>query len=120
MTNKSIFGLTENLAATLAYLVIFFSGVVVLILERENKFVRFHALQSTLFFLFYAIFSTVVGFVLNIPFLGAVLGILVNPIMGILGFVMVIMWLFLMFKAFSGTTFKIPILGDVVWRQIYK
>ena len=120
MTNKSVFGLTENLAAALAYAFIFFSGVVVLILERENKFVRFHALQSTLFFLFYAIFVMVVNFVLGIPFLGAVLGILVSPIMWLLSIVVFLAWLFLMFKAFQGETFKIPILGEVVYGQIYR
>ncbi|MCL2188337.1 MAG: hypothetical protein FWC16_04655 [Defluviitaleaceae bacterium] len=118
--NKSVFGLTENLAAALSYVVVFFSGVVVLILERENKFVRFHALQSTLFFLFYAIFVTVVNFILSIPFLGAVLGILVTPVMLLLGIVVFFVWLFLIFKAFQNETYKLPFFGDVAYSQIYK
>ena len=49
--NKSVFGLSENAAAVFAYLFAFVSGIVVLIMEKENKVVRFAALQSTVFFL---------------------------------------------------------------------
>src|SRR4051812_40280489 len=44
-------GLDPNLAAALAYLGGALSGVAFLILERQSKFVRFHAMQSTMTFL---------------------------------------------------------------------
>ncbi|MCL2204366.1 MAG: DUF4870 domain-containing protein [Defluviitaleaceae bacterium] len=120
MTNKSIFGLSENIAAALSYLFGAFSGVVVLILERENKFVRFHALQSTLFFLFLYVIGAILNFVTSIPLLGWLLGLAINPLLVIGGVLMVLVALFLMLKAYEGTTFKIPILGEVVWGQIFK
>jgi uncharacterized membrane protein len=120
MPQKSIFGLNENFAAALSYLFGAFSGVVVLILERENKFVRFHALQSTLWFLFLYLTGAVLTFVVNIPVLGWILGIIINPVLWIGGVVLFVSTVFLMYKAYEGTTFKLPVFGDVAWGQIFK
>jgi len=117
---KSVFGLPENLAAVLSYLFGAFSGVVVLILERENKFVRFHALQSTLWFLFLYVVIAIANFITNIPLLGTILGLALNPLVVILWIVMIISGLFLMLKAYEGTTYKLPFIGEVVSRQIFK
>ena len=124
MTNKSIFGLNENIAAALSYLFGAFSGVVVLILERENKFVRFHALQSTLFNLFIMIVSAVVNFVFGIvfriPLLGSLLSFVLSPVFWIAGIAMFLLTVILMYQAFTNKTFKLPIFGDVAWGQIFK
>ena len=121
---KSVFGLPENIAAALSYLFGAFSGVVVLILERENKFVRFHALQSTLWFLFMYVILAVVNFITNILssiwVVGTLFGLVLNPISFLLWAIIVISAIFLILKAYAGTTFKLPIVGDVVWGQIYK
>jgi len=113
---KSVFGLTENLAAALSYLFGAFSGVVVLILERENKFVRFHALQSILWFLPLKIMAAVLNLFSNIPFLG----MLFTPFVWLTWIVIILSGLFMMLKAYSGTTFKLPIVGNVAWAQIFK
>jgi len=116
--NKSVFGLQENLAAALAYFFGFVSGIVVLVLERENKFVRFSALQSTIFFLVMFLLSSVLGLISD------VLPSLLSWPFGIarwaLGIVSFVAWAFLVFKALSGQTFKIPILGDICWEQVNK
>ena len=117
---KSIFGLNENIAAALAYLFGPFSGIIVLVLERENKFVRFHALQSTLWFLFLMITSWVLGVFTSIPIIGLILGLVINPVLWLGGILTFVSWAFLMFKAYSGATFKIPVIGDVVWTQVNK
>ena len=49
-TEKTSTGLDANLAAALSYLVGFVTGIIFLLVEKENKFVRFHAMQSTLLF----------------------------------------------------------------------
>ena len=124
MPQKSVFGLNENVAAALSYLFGAFSGVVVLILERDNKFVRFHALQSTLWFLFLYVIGSVLNFVLNvftsIPLLGSVLGFFLNPVILVGWIILILTKLFLMIKAYNGATYKLPIVGDVVWGQIFK
>jgi len=117
---KSVFGLNENIAAAVSYVFGAFSGVVVLILERENKFVRFHALQSTLFFLFVKVLFAILNFLVDIPILGFLLGLLLNPVLWAGGIVVLLAWLFLMYQAFENKPFKLPIFGDVAWGQIYK
>ncbi|MCL2364729.1 MAG: hypothetical protein FWC71_08710 [Defluviitaleaceae bacterium] len=113
---KSVFGLTENLAAALSYLVLAFSGVVVLILERENKFVRFHALQSVLWFLPLMILAAILNFFSNI----FIIRLLATPLWWLTWVVIILSGLFMMLKAYSGTTFKLPIVGNVAWSQIFK
>jgi len=117
---KSIFGLDQNIAAVLSYVFGPFSGIAVLIMERENKFVRFHALQSTLWFLFIMVVGWMLGVLADIPFIGVVLGFVVAPALAIGGFLVFCSWVLLMLKAFSGETFKLPVVGDVVWSQINK
>lgn len=108
MTKKSVFGLDENVASALCYALAFLSGIVILIMEKENKTVRFHALQSTLWFIALLVLSTVAGW---IPFLGGLL----SSILGLISFAS---WVFLMYSAFVGKKFKIPMIGDVVEAQI--
>lgn len=108
--NKSIFGLDENLAAALAYVGTFVTGIIVLILERENKFVRFAALQSTVFFLGLALITWFVGWI-------PILGWIASRVSGIVIMAAVI---YLVFMAFKGQAVKLPIVGDICWEQVHK
>jgi len=121
---KSIFGLPENVAAALSYIFGPFSGIAVLIMERENKFVRFHALQSTLWFVLVMVLGWVLGFISRIlsviPLLGRLAGLGIGLILSIGGFLAIVSLVFLMVMAASGKTFKIPIIGDVAWSQVNK
>ena len=44
-------GLDENIEAALCYVFFWITGIVFLIVEDQNKFVRFHAMQSIVVFL---------------------------------------------------------------------
>jgi uncharacterized membrane protein len=103
-TEKTSTGLDANLAAALSYLVGFVTGLIFLVVEKDNKFVRFHALQSTL------LFATLVAIdilVQIVPLLGALLFIFVIlPVSAIL-------WLLLMFKAYQGEEFRLPVVGKI-------
>ena len=64
---KTSTGLDENVAGLLCYVLGWISGIVFLLIEPENKFVRFHAIQSIIVF---GILN-VAGIILNlIPFIG--------------------------------------------------
>jgi uncharacterized membrane protein len=108
-TEKTSTGLEANLAAALSYLLGFISGIAFLVLEKENRFVRFHALQSVLAFGG----ITLVWVLLNaVPILGFIFGVLVIiPASAIL-------WLVLMFKAYQGDEFKLPIVGQIAEEKI--
>lgn len=108
--NKTALGLGENIEGLLCYVLGFITGIVFLVLEKENKFVRFHAMQSLATFLPLFVIVTVVGW---IPFIG----LIISPLIGLLG---LILWLLLMFKAFKGEKFKLPIAGDFAEQQINK
>jgi uncharacterized membrane protein len=103
-TEKTSTGFDANVAAALTYLVGFVTGIIFLLVEKENKFVRFHAMQSTLLF----IGIILVDVVLNmIPFLGfLVVIVIVIPLSAAL-------WLLLMYKAYQGEEFKLPLVGQM-------
>jgi uncharacterized membrane protein len=106
---KSSIGLDANVAAALAYAIGWITGVAFLISEHENKFVRFHAWQSTITF---GALSAVWFIGLAIPFLGWLLSfVIVVPLSAIL-------WLLLMFKAYQGERYKLPIVGDMAEQKI--
>lgn len=119
---KSIFGLDENVVAALSYVFGPFSGIAVLIMERENKFVRFHALQSTLWFIFLLIAGWGIGLVSGlfgwVPILGWGLGLILSSIMVFGRLLYIGSKIYLAFRAYQGATFKLPIIGEVVWSQV--
>lgn len=106
---RSSTGLDVNLAAAVAYLGGFITGLILLAVEKDSRFVRFHAMQSTSFFLAVLVLSIAVN---SIFFLGAILyAFLLFP-------AVVICWLVLMFKAYRGETFKLPYFGDFSEKHI--
>ena len=100
--------MNENVEGLLCYIVGWITGIVFLVLEKENKFVRFHALQSLLTFLPLSVLAWLLGW---IPFVGWVLGVLVWILTAIL-------WLILMFKAYRGEKYKLPLVGDIAEKGI--
>ncbi|MDI9609746.1 MAG: DUF4870 domain-containing protein [Archaeoglobales archaeon] len=103
---KTSIGLEENVAGLLCYLVIFITGIVFLLIEKESKFVRFHAMQSTVTFLSLFILIWI------LTFLGIFIWIL-WPLIWLVGIVIIILWLVGMIKAYQGEMYKFPIFGDI-------
>lgn len=99
---KSSTGMAPNVAALLSYLFGFVTGIIFYVIEKENKFVRFHAMQSIV--TFGGLFA--LGFVLTlIP----VAGWAVLPMLWV---VELVLWVILMVKAYQGEWFKLPLAGD--------
>lgn len=106
--NNTSLGLSENSIAVLCYAFGWLGGIIFLLLERENKFIKFHALQSLTTFLTLFVLSIIAKF---IPFLGWFIAMLITP-------VSLILWLILMYKAYQGETYKLPLVGSWAERQI--
>jgi len=117
---KSAFGLSENGAAALSYVLGPVTGIAMLIMERENKYVRFHALQSTLWFLMLWIMRWIVDVVSMLPIIGGIIGFIISPLVFFGVLIAFASKILLILKAYKGETFKIPIIGDVVLAQVNK
>jgi uncharacterized membrane protein len=112
-SSASSMKMEPNKAAIFSYALGWVSGLVFLVMERKNSFVRFSAAQSFLFFGGITILQVIIRLIGAIPFLGT---ILLAPILGLIGTVVTVAalatWLFLMFQAYRGVKVKIPIVGD--------
>ena len=103
--NKTSMGLEENVAGLLCYVLTWVTGIVFFILEKDNKFVRFHAMQSIITFLPLTILAGIFGVVLW--WFGWIINVLI-----------IVLWLVLMLKAYQGTMFKLPLVGDIAEKQV--
>jgi uncharacterized membrane protein len=106
--DKTSVGLEPNVASLLCYTVGWITGIVFFILEKENKLVRFHALQSIIVFGAITIASALLDW---IPIVGGFFA----AVIGIIAFVL---WIVLMVKAYQGEKYKIPLAGDFAEKQV--
>lgn len=115
-------GLSENAAGALSYLFGFVTGLAVYLLEDENEFVRFHAVQSTLAFggLFaLAMALNVVGIALGaIPVIGLLVGFAVAAVSLLIAPIAFVLWVVLLIKAYRGDRFHLPVVGKMAERYV--
>jgi len=133
-SNSPLGGMDPKIAAAISY--IWIVGVIFFILEKENKFVRFHALQSILFGVANSVIMILLGilaFVLTVAFGigGAMVGGPMESLISLLvGLIWLLFWLIflLMFaglifaavKAYQGQKFKLPIIGNIAENMVNK
>lgn len=111
-TGKSALGLDANVTSALGY-VIGIIAIIELIIEKQNRFAKFHAIQSLIYHV-----AAVVIFI--------VIAIMVT-ILTVISSYLAIFWLLYLFavlayfaglifaavKSFQGQMFKLPIIGDI-------
>ena len=100
---KTSTGLDENVAGLLCYVLGWVSGLVFILLEQENKFVRFHAFQSIIVFGVLTVASFILGW---IPIIGGFLA-------GLISLLCLVLWIVLMVKAYQGKRYKLPWSGNL-------
>jgi uncharacterized membrane protein len=127
-TGKSALGLDGNLAAAIGY-PIGILAIICLIMEKENRFVKFHALQSIL--LHVAMLVVGIGLAIVFMIIGIVLGVAAaaanssagGGIAGIFGLLSFLIWMIILVayvgglimaavKAYNGVQYKLPIVGN--------
>ena len=119
-TTKSAIGLDSNVAAALGY-IISILGLINFIIDKENRFVRFHGIQSVLYSVGTGVVFTVVWIILLVLSLlmravSDVLGMLMGLLTGLLFLVFFLAMLggliYAAYKAYQGQMFKLPIVGN--------
>lgn len=106
-------GLTPRTAATLAYLSWWVTGLVFWVVEREDRFVRFHAAQALIAFgaisVTIAVFLGLAG--ASLSFLPAAFNLLLVAA-GLTWLCGLALWLTAMWKAANGDAFRLPLAAD--------
>lgn len=107
-------GVDPRLSALLCYMAWWVSGLVFLIIEQQNRAVRFHAAQSLVLF---------GGLSVLIALLSVVsIGMLVvssnafqaaRVVVYVVWVLAVGIWLLLMYRTFKGETWRVPLAGDL-------
>lgn len=116
--------LSTNLAAALSYALGFITGILFLVLNpyRNNKFIRFHAIQSVLFSVACIAFSIVwsIGVGILVSIMGYWVLTIDVPLRLLVGLGIFVYWLFVMFQAYSEREYHIPWIGNIAAKQIHK
>jgi uncharacterized membrane protein len=115
---KTALGLDSNVGAMLTYLpvcgVSLIYSIIVLVTEKDNRTVRFHAFQSLL------LMGAIIVFSIVIAIIGVILGFISSTLAMLFG---LLIWLpvlafiglaiLMCVKAYGGGTYKLPIVGDL-------
>jgi uncharacterized membrane protein len=104
--------LEPNVMAALAYAVPLVMGVVIILTEKDNKFVRFHAFQSILFGVCWAGASAIAHSLIVV-----LIGFILSPLVTVAG---VALWFFLMWQAYTNVDYQLPYIGKLAHDQAHK
>lgn len=96
-TKKATFGLDRNAASAATYLLVWITGLIFFLAEKEDAEIRFNAAQSII--LFGGL--TIIGMI-------PILGIFLTPFLGIIG---LIAWIVLLVKTYQGGKIVLPVIG---------
>ena len=109
---ESSTGLDAHVAATLAYLAGPFSGVLILLAERSNSYVRFHAWQSVLGL---GGLGLIVALLLGLAFASVIVSATAFRTLLITSWIVWVFWILVwavcVVRAFTRRRWKLPIAG---------
>jgi len=101
-------GLKKTTAGALAYVLGPVTGIIFLVIEKD-PFVRFHAMQSTVVFVAMFVLQWIFG-----------ITIILFPLAALIGIVSFVLWLILIYKAWQGEEWEVPVLGKVAKNLLKK
>lgn len=134
-TPQTSTGMDPKVAAAISY--IWIVGLIFFFLEKENRFVRFHAMQSILFGIANSVIMMVLAIVATILTVVFTIGAAASGSSGIASLISLFVWLiWLIFwlvgmlcfvglilaavKAYQGHMFKLPIIGNMAEKIVNK
>jgi len=101
-------GMQPNVEAGLSYVFGWITGLIFFLVEKQNRFVRFHAMQSILFFGGITVIDILLNIIGNFGFLG-LFTFFISSAVGLIG---IVGWIVLLINGFQGKYFKLPFIGD--------
>ena len=107
---KSITALNPNIAGLLCYILGWVSGIILLLIKKEDKFVCFHAWQSIITFVSLDVILIILS---ALPMLAGLIFVTFRAIYFIIIILTLLLWLFLMYKAYKGQIYKLPVIGNL-------
>lgn len=117
---KTALGLDTNVGALLCYLPVcaisLIYSIIVLVTEKNDRLMRFHAMQSLILTAIYVVIVIAISFVGGV--IAGVTGSgLLGSLFSLISFVVIIAFLAAMIygciKAYQGQRFKFPVVGDL-------
>ena len=113
LSTPSSTGLAPNVAGALAYVLGPITGIAFIVMEKQSRFVRFHAMQSTLVWIALIVVNVVLNVfnavLARIPFIGWLFAL---GLVMVFSLACVALWLAMMFMAFQGREWELPIVGE--------
>ena len=129
-TTESETGLDSNVAGALSYVFGFVSGLIFYLIEKEDRFVRWHAAQSIALSAVLAVVYIVLTFLGTVvsmtTFSGSsglfLVGSLFSLVLGLVWLVATVgsfvVWLYLIVKAYQGDTVRLPVVANLADRLV--
>jgi uncharacterized membrane protein len=109
----------DNLMAVIAYLFCPITGLIIYLMEKDKpdkrRFVMFHAVQSIILGIVFVAIYFFLGIINIIPIIGniiSLIGFLIVPLAGL------VVWIFMLYKAYSGEEYHLPVIGDYTEQYI--
>ena len=120
-SGTSTTGLPSNVAAALACIPLV-GGVIFYVLEKQDQFVRFYAMQSIIFggawVMFSIVFNIMWAIVASIPAIGGLFAVLFGLVCALANLAFLIIFIIAVIKAFSGVRWDIPYIGPMARNQV--
>ena len=107
-TAQKDLGLKKETAGALAYVLGPVTGIFFLVTSKDS-FVRFHAMQSTVVFVFFFALQWLLG-----------ITIILFPLATLVGIATFVVWLILIYKAWQGDEWQMPVLGKIARNLLKK
>jgi uncharacterized membrane protein len=120
ISQTSSFGLAPNVAALVSYVWIPVTSIAVLVTEKENRLVRFHAWQALFLglslFALTIVLSIVIGVVTLVagavsPYAGLLVSVVSLLLWLVIALGMLGVWVLCLMKAYRSETYKLPVVG---------
>ncbi len=120
--SKSSYGLEPNIAAGLASLFGLIGGIVILLGKPPQPWVRFIAMQAIVLWAVWFVLSIAISILATmlwmIPAVGGTAFSLILIVRMLVGLALFVAWLIATIRAFQGTAWRIPIIGDLADRWV--